>query len=117
MPDAFFKAKVITVVEDDALRARPFRTVTATDAAQVFVILGQAVAARMIPVMPQGTQITHAHGIGIPGDGLEEVVAVERQISGGFSHVFQTLLFNVFSIMARVPPRRTNSRTSFAGGT
>src|ERR1041384_5131967 len=81
MPDAVLQAKVIPVVEDDCLRTLPIGAVATTNAAQVFVVLGQALATRVIPVVPKRAQVTQTHGLGIPGDGLEEVVAVERQIS------------------------------------
>ena len=89
----------------------------AADAAQVFVVIGQPGAARVAPVVPKRAEVTHAHGIGVARDGLEEVIAVERQICRWFFHTFQTVCFSVFSIMSRVPPRRTNSRRSLAGGT
>ena len=100
-----------------ALGARPFGALAAADAAQVLVVIGQPGAARVAPVVPKRAEVPHAYGIGVPRDGLEEVIAVERQIRGGFFHTFQTVWFSVFSIMARVPPSRTNSRRSLAGGT
>ena len=53
MPQAGLQFEVIPVIEDDPLGCSPIRFFTDTDAAQVLVIVGQAVAARVIPVMPQ----------------------------------------------------------------
>ena len=93
------------------------RAVNAADPPEILVVVGQAVAARVIPVMPEGTQITDGDAISVTGHGFKEVVAVKWEVSGWFFHGFQRVDFNVFSIMTRVPPRRTNSRRSFASGT
>ena len=53
MPAPVFQPEVITVVEDDALGASPIGSIAATDPAEVFIIIGQAFAARVIPVMPE----------------------------------------------------------------
>ena len=86
MPDASLQPEVITVVEDDTLGAGPCGRIAATNPTEIFVIIGQAVAAGVIPVVPERAEITHADGIGITGDRLQKILAVERQTSGRFFH-------------------------------
>src|SRR5512136_883868 len=71
MPHPVFQPEVIPVVEKDALGARPLRALAPADPPQVIVLIRQALAARVIPVVPERAQIPQAHGIGVTGDGLE----------------------------------------------
>ena len=86
---------MIAVVEEDRLDAGPIFREAAADATQVGVVIRQALAGRVIPVVPEGAEIGYGDGIRMSGDGLEEVVAVEGEIGGGFFHGFQTVCLRV----------------------
>ena len=70
---------MIPIVKDDGLDLRPCVRIAAADPAEVFVIVGQPLAAGMVPVMPQRAQVAEAHGVGVAGNGFKEVIAVQRK--------------------------------------
>ena len=84
MPQSIFQPEVIVVVEHNPFCFQPIRFVAAADAAQVFVIIGQAFAAGVIPVMPEGAEITEADGVGVAGHSFKKIIAVKREVGGGF---------------------------------
>ena len=63
-----------------------------------YSVFRQPFTGGVTPVVPQGAEITESNGVGVTGNRFKEVVAVERQVSGGFSHFsFQLSAFQDLS--------------------
>lgn len=90
MPQTVLQSEVIAVVEDDFPGARPCGRIAEANAAEVFVIIGQTLAAGMIPVVPERAQVSDGNAIGITGNGFKKIVAVEGEVSGRFHGVVKT---------------------------
>lgn len=77
MPYPVLQFEMITVVKDDALGIGPVGIIATANAAQVIIIVWQTFAPGMVPVMPDGAEIAQADGVGIAGNRLKKIVAVE----------------------------------------
>jgi len=78
MPHPVLQLEVITVVKNDALGLSPVGLSATADAAQVIIIVWQSFAPGMVPVMPEGAEIAQADGVGVAGNRLKKIVAVQR---------------------------------------
>ena len=84
MPQAVFQPEVIAIVEQNAFDPGPVGNVTGTNAAQVLILIRQALAAGVIPVMPDRAEITDGDVVGVAGNRFKEVIAVEGKVGGWF---------------------------------
>ena len=84
VPQPIIEAEVIPVIEHNPLYFSPIRFIAATNAAQIFVVIGQARAAGVIPVMPERAEIAETDGVGVAGNGFKEIIAVKWEVGGGF---------------------------------
>jgi len=86
LPQPVFQAEEVTIVEDNPLGLRPVEAIGDADPTQVIIIVPQPLAARVMPVMPQGAEIAGENGVRVAGDGLKKVISEKREIDRGFSH-------------------------------
>lgn len=96
--------------EHNSADGGPTLELATTYPAQVIRVVRQAVAMRVLEVMPQGAQVCSANGIGIAIDSLEKIGAVEFQKSiwfhlklSSFDH-FEVLLGMVCLFSLISPP-------------
>ena len=64
VPESSLLSEVIPVVKDDGLDLRPCVRIAAADPAEIFVIVGQALAGGVVPVVPQRAQVAEATAAG-----------------------------------------------------